>query len=160
MINTDINDSILPRITIGAFKHYAGMSEETEAFTANVLLDGKCIGYADNAGKGGCTHVRFIGDDRHEMEVHQTAIADHVDALIDALLTKKHLAKVVAKVRRDAHKSVMYVKVGHGKGQYSAFKAITDANRQKAVEIAKTRPDFKVMVSDMTDAEIIAHFTI
>ena len=151
--------TILPRITIGAFKHFAGMSEETEAFTANVLLDGKLIGYADNHGKGGCTHVRFIGDNRHEMEVHQHALADHVDTLVDAKLQEKHLAKVVAKVRRDAHKSAMYIKVGHEKGHYSAFKAITDANRQKAIDVAKACPDFKVMVADMTDAEILAHFT-
>jgi hypothetical protein len=150
---------LLNLVAIGAFKHFAGMSEETNAFTANVLLDGKLIGYADNHGKGGCTHVRFLGDNRHEMEVHQTAIADHVDTLVDAKLDEKHLAKVVVKVRRDAHKSVMYLKVTHVKGQYSAFKAITDANRQKAMDSAKTRPDFKVLVADMTDAEIIAHFT-
>jgi len=159
MTNQANTDTILPRITIEAFKHFAGMSEETEAFTANVLLDGKLIGYADNHGKGGCTHVRFLGDNRHEMEVHQTAIADYVDTLIEAKLDEKHLAKVVAKVRRDAHKSVMYVRVGQVKGQYSGFKAITDANRQKAIDAAKTRPDFKVLVADMTDAEIIAHFT-
>ena len=33
--NTTIN---LNLVTISAFKHFAGMSEETNAFTANVLL--------------------------------------------------------------------------------------------------------------------------
>ena len=159
-MNTASNTTIdLTRITIGAFKHFAGMSEETEAFTANVLLNGKVIGYADNHGTGGCTHVRFIGDDRHDMEIHQTAIADLVDTLVDAKLQEKHLAKSVAKIRRNAHKSVMYIKVGHEKGYYASFKGITDANRQKAIDAAKAKPDFKVLVADMTDAEILAHFT-
>lgn len=158
--NTDNNNAALDlsRITIGAFKHFAGMSEETEAFTANVLLDGKVIGYADNAGKGGCTHVRFIGDDRHEMEVHQTAIADRVDTLIDAKLDEKHLAKTIAKIRRDAHKKVMYLKVGHTKGFVSSFKNVTDANRQKAIDAAKANPEFKCLVADMTDADLVAWF--
>jgi hypothetical protein len=148
----------LTRITIGAFKHFAGMSEETEAFTANVVLDGKVIGYADNHGKGGCTHVRFLGDNRHEMEVHQTAIADHIDTLIDAKLNEKHLAKTVAKIRRDAHKSVMYLKVGHAKGFVSSFKNVTDATRQRAIDTAKANPDFKCLVADMTDADLVAWF--
>lgn len=156
MNNTTQNNTInLTRITIGAFKHFAGMSEETEAFTANVLLDGKVIGYADNAGRGGCTHVRFIGDNRHEMEIHQTAIADHVDTLIDALLTAKHDAKFVAKMRKKARETTAYLTADCGKGQYIAHKkgVMVDLNRVTA------KQGFVKFVADMTDAEILAHFT-
>ena len=144
----------LTRITIGAFKHFAGMSEETEAFTANVLLDGKVIAYADNHGKGGCTHVRFLGDNRHNMEVHQTRLADHVDTLIDALLIAKHDQKFIAKMRKKARETVAYLTADCGKGQYIAHKkgAMVDLNR------VTSKQGFVKFVADMTDAEILAHF--
>ena len=144
----------LTRITIGAFKHFAGMSEETEAFTANVLLDGKVIAYADNHGKGGCTHVRFLCDNRHEMEVHQTRLADHVDTLIDTLLTAKHDQKFIAKMRKKARETVAYLTADCGKGQYIAHKkgAMVDLNR------VTSKQGFVKFVADMTDAEILAHF--
>ena len=158
-MNIEPNALDLSRFSLGAFKHFAGMSEETEAFTANLVLDGKVIGYADNHGKGGSTSIRFLGDNRHEFEVHKTALADLVDSLVDAKLQEKHLAKVVAKIRRDALKKVMYLKASHGKGYYSSFKNLTDATRPKAIATAKANPEFKTLVVDMTDAEILAHFT-
>jgi len=38
------------------------MSEETNAFTADVYVDGKKCGYAKNDGHGGCTNVQDYGD--------------------------------------------------------------------------------------------------
>ena len=151
--NTTIN---LNLVTIGAFKHFAGMSEETNAFTANVLLDGKLIGYADNHGKGGCTHVRFLGDNRHEMEVHQTAIADHIDTLVDEAIHQKALAKTVAKIRKMARETTAFVctECLKTKGQYRNYKKGTMVNL-----IAVTQKvGFVKFVTDMTDAEILAHF--
>ena len=158
MNTNDTTAPITARITLGKFKYFAGMSEETNAFTANVMLDGKVIGYADNHGKGGCTHVRFVCDNRHEMEVHQTAIADHIDTLVDAEVMKKETARIVAKVRRDAIKKAQFIKTTTQKGFVAGFKNVTDLNRSQAVAQAKAHPEFKTMVADMTDAEIADWF--
>lgn len=47
------------KVELRKFKHYPSMSEETECFIADLYVDGKKIGVAENSGKGGCndTHV-------------------------------------------------------------------------------------------------------
>ena len=148
------------RITIKSFKTVKWMSEETICFTASVLIDGKVIGEASNEGHGGCTFVRFIGDARQTWDAYSSLIADHVDTLADAEVNKKEIARIVAKIRRDAIKKVQYLKTTTQKGFVAGFKNITDLNRAKAVETAKASPDFKTMVADMTDAEISAWFIV
>ena len=148
------------RITIKSFKTVKWMSEETICFTASVLIDGKVIGEASNEGHGGCTFVRFIGDARQTWDSHSDVIADHVDTLADAEVNKKEIARIVAKIRRDAIKKAQYLKTTTQKGFVAGFKNITDLNRAKAVETAKASPDFKTMVADMTDADIAAWFIV
>jgi hypothetical protein len=65
---------------------------------------------------------------------------------------------LVAKIRRDAAKKVMYIKTSHAKGYYSSFKCVTDINRLACINHAKANPEFKTLVADMTDAEIFSHF--
>lgn len=146
------------QITIKSFKTVKWMSEETICFTASVLIDGKVIGEASNEGHGGCTFVRFIGDARQTWGNHSSIIADYVDTLADSEVNKKEVARIVAKIRRDAIKKVQYIKTTTQKGFVAGFKNITDLNRAKAVEQAKSQPDFKTMVAEMTDADITAWF--
>jgi hypothetical protein len=147
--------SLIPRLSIGAFKYFAGMSKETTAFTANVLLDGKLIGYADNAGHGGATHVRFIGDDRHDMEIHRRGFEDAVDALVDAKVSAQHDAKFILKMRKKARETSAYITADCTRGQYIAFKKGVMVN----LTAVTAKPGFVKFVSAMTDAEILAHFT-
>ena len=42
------------RITLKAVKYYAGLSEETNAYSAKVYFDGQLVGTASNRGNGGC----------------------------------------------------------------------------------------------------------
>lgn len=49
------------RVSLKNVKFYEGMSEETNAFTADIYFDGKKIGFAKNDGHGGCTDYN-----RHE----------------------------------------------------------------------------------------------
>lgn len=45
-------------------KFYERMSEETNAFTADIFINGKNVGYAKNDGHGGCTdyHANSVED--------------------------------------------------------------------------------------------------
>jgi hypothetical protein len=49
----------MERISLKKVTFSEALSEETNAFTADVYLDGKKFGYAKNTGQGGCTDVRF-----------------------------------------------------------------------------------------------------
>lgn len=51
------------KIELKSFKHYAGMSEETNAFTANVYINNKLTAYAKNDGHGGCTYYSITSTD-------------------------------------------------------------------------------------------------
>ena len=167
----------LTRLTLKSFKTVKWMSEETTCFTASVLIDGKVIGEASNEGHGGCTFVRFVSKDA-ETNAEQFArsvnpadikgwefMSDKgftIDCLVDIVvereMQKKDTARIVAKIRRDAAKKAQYIKTTTQKGFVSGFKGVTDLNREKAVAQAKAQPDFKTMVADMTDADIIAWF--
>lgn len=50
------------RITLSKIYFSERMSEETNCFTTNVLLDGKLIGEARNEGRGGCTSIFAISE--------------------------------------------------------------------------------------------------
>ena len=46
------------KIELKNFKHYEKLSEETYCFTANIYVNGKFCGTAENRGIGGCTDYR------------------------------------------------------------------------------------------------------
>ncbi len=46
-------------LALKGYRSFSAMSEETTAFVAKVLLDGKVIGDAKNDGQGGCTMVHI-----------------------------------------------------------------------------------------------------
>lgn len=52
------------KIELKNFKHYPRMSEETNAFSADLYIDGVKAGICQNAGKGGCTDIRAYKDHR------------------------------------------------------------------------------------------------
>lgn len=56
-----------PVLQIKKFKHYAGMSEETEAFSGELYMDGKFLAHVKNDGHGGCNHISAVGDERERL---------------------------------------------------------------------------------------------
>lgn len=50
------------RVTLKSIKFSEALSEETNAFTADIFFDGKKIGYAKNDGHGGCTDYNRYPD--------------------------------------------------------------------------------------------------
>lgn len=43
-------------ISLSSFEYYPRMSEETNAFVANLILDGVMVGECSNEGRGGCAN--------------------------------------------------------------------------------------------------------
>lgn len=50
-----------PVLQIKKFKHWASMSEETEAFSGELYLDGELLAPVKNDGQGGCHHIQAYG---------------------------------------------------------------------------------------------------
>ena len=167
----------LSRLTLKSFKTVKWMSEETTCFTATVLIDGKPIGEASNEGHGGSTFVRFFSPAAEAVSENYAksispadvkgwefladkgfAFADLVDIIVGREEEKKETARIVAKVRKNAIKNAQFLKTTTLKGYVAGFKGVTDLNRDKAVAQAKSHPEFKTMVADMSDADIAAWF--
>ncbi len=52
------------KITLKRVKFYPRMSEETNAYTADVLIDGTLVGYIKNEGRGGMSFLQPIPEHR------------------------------------------------------------------------------------------------
>lgn len=169
-----LNEKASYTITLKSFKSVKWMSEETNCFTAQILINGTVYGEASNEGHGGCTFVHYKTDvcrgfcedlakaakpSDYGWDFTDSLTFDNlIDILVERQIEKKETARIVAKIRRDAAKKAQYIKTTTQKGFVAGFKGVTDLNREKAVAQAKAHPDFKTMVADMTDAEIAAWF--
>jgi hypothetical protein len=49
-------------LSLKNFKHFPSLSEETNCFTADLYINKKLVGYAENRGYGGETSIRHSGD--------------------------------------------------------------------------------------------------
>jgi hypothetical protein len=54
------------RVQLKSIKFSESLSEETNAFTANIYFDGKKIGYCKNSGQGGETEVHSFPESREK----------------------------------------------------------------------------------------------
>lgn len=54
-ISFDVEDLSIELVN---FEHYPRMSEETNAFAADIMVNGKVVGYCRNEGRGGCASYR------------------------------------------------------------------------------------------------------
>ena len=66
------------KIELKKVQFFARMSEETNAFVANIYIDGKLAGDAKNEGMGGNTHVRINPEMRVAFEAYIKTLPDKV----------------------------------------------------------------------------------
>lgn len=88
------------KVELKNIKHCANLSEETNAFTANVYVDGKKVAYAKNDGQGGETIIHPFEGKRDELvkiekyfKELKSTLEDKVDNLIYTDLLNKDKAK-------------------------------------------------------------------
>ena len=113
------------KIELKRFTTNARLSQETTAFAADVWIDGKKVGYAENNGHGGNTNVQIDRSVRDAVEAHGKTLvpAEYksftsgaewiVDQLVEAELQKKSdksFAKRLANA--DAKEKVVCAKQG------------------------------------------------
>ena len=177
--NTTTTAHNLSRLTLKSFKTVGWMSEETVCFTAIVLLDGKVIGEAANEGHGGCTFVHYTSKvteataDAFAKSISPLDVkgwdflADKgftfdclVDITVQAESEKKGTEKLIKKMKKAGIELLAYITKDDKHGQYRAFKKgrVTADNAKSLADAVKVKPEFKCFLSEMTDAEILAHF--
>jgi hypothetical protein len=61
----DASAPLIARLELRKFKHLKAASQETNWFTAQLWLDCRLIGYAQNDGHGGCTDYVIADDATH-----------------------------------------------------------------------------------------------
>lgn len=100
------------------------LSEETNAFTANVWFKGKKVGYAKNDGQGGCTFINAYPEQRELFkEAEQWAkeqpqidigfkdrpymIDSNMENVVDDLLTKWLLKKEEKRIQNLCKKNIV-----------------------------------------------------
>ena len=112
------------KIELRRFTTNARLSQETTAFAADVWVDGKKVGHAENAGHGGNTNVRLDPSIRAAVEAHGKTLVPAkyksftsgaewlVDQLVEAELQRredapfaKRIAKADAKEREHSAKA-------------------------------------------------------
>jgi len=162
-------------LSLKGYKSVAWMSEETVCFTATVLLDGKIVGEASNEGHGGSTFIRFVSPlaESTAQEFAKAAkpadfgwpceemrMDDLVDILVEKIDRQKQEATIVKKIRTKAAKEMHWVKTTSVKAEYYSLKKPLASGHpaEKLAALVKAKPDFKAFVTDLTDAEILAHF--
>jgi len=179
MTTTPTTAQNLSRLALKSFKTVSWMSEETVCFTATVLLDGKVIGEAANEGSGGCTFIHYNSPATEALAESFAKcispldvdgwdfLADKgftFDCLVDIIVQieeeKKATEKLLKKIRKAGIELLAYISKDDKHCQYRSFKKgrVTAVNVQQLKDALKAKPDFSKFVSDMTDAEIIAHF--
>lgn len=104
------------KITLKSIKHHARMSEETNAFEADLYVDGKKVGVAHNDGHGGESSIRITDraarDAGLEREIYAWAktlpkvtsrygeLEDSIGFYIDRIVAADLEAKAEAKLTR------------------------------------------------------------
>ena len=107
------------KVEIKSIKFSESLSEETNAFTANLYIDGKKRGYCRNDGRGGCTDIHgFTREDNeiikqadqwlkenHEKVTYGSTTYDvdlehKVDLLLENWLKEKEAKKYKNKIKK------------------------------------------------------------
>lgn len=141
------------KLILNAYKRHKNMSEETDCFEANIMLDGKKVGFIKNEGTGGSNSIHWFDREKGRMIERWAAVQktefdfEKLDELIDNLRVAMEEQKDVARWCKT--KAVIRLKDAP-KGQYVQFKeAMTPALRDWIVkkyagqieEICNDRPN-------------------
>ena len=123
------------KIELKSIKFSEAMSEETNAFTANLYINGKKVGYCKNQGHGGCTDYNADSpEDRKtiaDAETYCKALPkikwktmefdQSLESVIDQLLEDWLKAKETKKFERKMLKAVLVGSPDEDRNSYSYY---------------------------------------
>ena len=124
------------KLELKRFKNYPRMSQETEAFNADVVYQGVVVADAENDGHGGCTFVRLNDKGRAFPEIvaaenipefsngefNEGSLVQMVDNLVDELLKGKWVEKQRKRVVKQLAANILFNKNGDKDGVFRSYK--------------------------------------
>ena len=124
------------KIELKSIKFSEAMSEETNAFTANLYVNGKLAGYCKNTGQGGCTDYYGIekasSDIIKEAEAYCKALPktkwkdmefdQSLESVIDQLLEDWFKVKGDKKMEKQMQTCILIGSPDENRGSYSYYK--------------------------------------
>jgi len=122
-------------ITLKRFQHYPRMSQETEAFNADLAYEGVVVGSAENDGHGGCTFVHLNDKGRaiprlveasripefSNGEFNDNSLTRIVDELVEKTLLDKWVAKQRKKTEKQLATKVLFNRRGDKEGTFRTY---------------------------------------
>ena len=122
-------------ITLKRFQHYPRMSQETEAFNADISYEGVTIGTAENNGHGGCTFVHLNDKGRAIPEIitanqipefsdgkfNEDSLTNMVDRLVENSIRSKWIDKQRKKVEKQLATTVLFSRKGDKDGSFRTY---------------------------------------
>jgi hypothetical protein len=122
-------------ITLKRFQHYPRMSQETEAFNADLAYEGVVVGSAENNGHGGCTFVHLNDKGRaipslveasripefSNGEFNDDSLTRIVDELVEKTLRDKWVAKQRKKTEKQLATKVLFNRKGDKDGSFRTY---------------------------------------
>jgi hypothetical protein len=117
-------------ITLKRFQHYPRMSQETEAFNADLAYEGVVIGSAENNGHGGCTFVHLNDKGRAILalveasrlsELDDNSLTSIVDELVGKTIHDKWVAKQRKKTEKELATKVLFNRKGDKDGSFRTY---------------------------------------
>lgn len=123
-------------ITLKRFQHYPRMSQETEAFNADLSYEGVTIGSAENDGHGGCTFVHLNDKGRSIPEIvtanqipefsngefNEDSLVHIVDSLVEKAIHSKWVDKQRKRVEKQLATTVLFNREGDKDGSFRTYK--------------------------------------
>ena len=146
------------------------MSEETMCFTANVYVDGKKAGHAENRGTGGSTDVRIAPPElaKKVEEYGKTLVPPEykgftsgtewlVDQLVDAVAQKRHDAKEARRIAKyDAREKARYAAEGMGCVRFRNGEAYHWAGVKKTATVESVKAALEKKYPDLEDWVVVS----
>jgi hypothetical protein len=117
-------------ITLKRFQHYPRMSQETEAFNADLAYEGVTIGSAENDGHGGCTFVHLNDKGRtipalveanKLSEIDDNSLTSIVDELVGNAIQSKWVEKQRKKTEKELATKVLFNRKGDKDGSFRTY---------------------------------------
>lgn len=123
-------------ITLRRFQHYARMSEETNAFNADLAYEGVTVGTAENNGHGGCTFIHLNDKGRSIPAIveangipefsngrfNEDSLVRIVDDLVEKTIHSKWVEKQRKKVEKELATTVVFSRKGDKEGSFRTYK--------------------------------------
>jgi len=117
-------------LTLKRFQHYPRMSEETNAFNADIVHDGVVVGTAENDGHGGCTFVHLNDKGRAIPEIvtasnlpefNDDSLQSIVDDLVENAIHSKWVEKQRRRIEKQLATTVLFNRKGDKDGSFRTY---------------------------------------